>query len=318
MCLDCLTADERNLAIQIIDRSVDAINKRETIPYEADMLELVYTGWIAATRRGLKTAMAYIHEVSTRVTQDDLQVIIEVLRSEAGPKMAKDMREGLLTLFGKSYLNGKAIGLSQQLLDVSFSLRDEVSVNWLTNHHTYWIGNYFDKNISGAISQTVASGLEQGLGRDEVGKLLSNFFEDYPGVPAKPQNYWSGLAGSAMNRSRNFGLIRGYKEVDIAELEIIAMDDERTCPICGEMNGKIIPVGKAYGQVERMIASENPEDVKAVSPWLSFDDISGLDIGQIMDKGMILPPFHFSCRCTVVSFMRKMRGDISRHFRRAA
>ncbi|MGB5105572.1 MAG: hypothetical protein WBP42_02550 [Candidatus Zixiibacteriota bacterium] len=318
MCINCLTADERNLALQIIDRSVEAIEKRETIPYEADMLELVYAGWISATHRGLKAAMEFIHQVSTRMTQDDLQVIMEVLRSETGPTMAKDMRDGLLSLFGKSYLNGKAISLDQQLLDVSFSLRDEVSVNWLTDHHTYWIGNYFDKNISNAIAETVTSGLEQGLGRDEVGNLLRDFFDDYPGVPVKPQNYWSGLAGSAMNRSRNFGLIRGYKEVDIAELEIVALDDELTCPICGEMNGKIIPVGKAYGQVERMIATENPEDVRAVSPWLSFNDISGLDIGQIMDKGMILPPFHFSCRCTVVSYFRKMRGDLSRHFRRAA
>lgn len=301
MCLNCLNTDERSLALQIIDRSIAAVEKRETVPYEADMLELVYLGWISATRRGLKSALEFIHGVSSVMTQDDLQVMLEILRSEAGPNMAGEMRDGLVSLFGRSYLNGKAIGLAQQLADVSFNLRDDVSVEWLTNHHTYWIGNYFDKNLSGAIAETVTTGLEQGLGRDEVGKLLQNFFEDYPGVSAKPASYWSGLAGSAMNRSRNFGLIRGYREVGIEELQILAMEDERTCPICDEMNGKIVPVGRAFGQVERMIASENPEEVKATSPWLSYDEIAGLDIGQIMDKGMILPPFHFSCRCTVVS-----------------
>lgn len=306
------------MALAYVDQSIGMIEKRETVPYEADLLSLIYEGWIVATRRGLKSALTFIQEVSHALSQDDLQVMIEILRTEAGPAMAKEMRDGLLGLFDRAYKNGKAIGLSTQIADVSFNLKDEVSVEWLVNNNSYWIGNYFDRHLSQSIANTVATGLEQGLGRDEVGNLLKGFFENYPGVGIKPQNYWSGLASSAMNRSRNFGLVRGYVEVGIAELQIMAMDDERTCPICGELDGKIIPVARAFSQVEQMIASETPDDVRSVAAWPSVDQIAGLDISEIMDKGVVLPPYHWLCRCTVVSYFKKSKVDLSRHFLRAA
>ncbi len=301
MCIDCLTHDERGLAIGMIDHTLAIVEKRETIPYEEDMLELIYSGWIVATRTGLKAALEYVHAVSSAMTQDDLQAIIEILRSESGRKMANGMTDGLLELFGKSYLNGKASGLSAQLLDVSFTLTDDTAINWLLNHNTYWIGSYFDKNLSGAIAETVGEGMQLGLGRDEIGKLLKDFFREYPGVPIKPDSYWSGLAGTAMNRSRVFGEVSGFREVGIQELQIIAMGDERTCPICEQLDRKIIPVYRAANQVQRMIAAENPEDVKAIAPWLTANELADLNHDQMMNRGIILPPFHSNCRCDVVA-----------------
>ncbi len=301
MCIDCLTHDERAVALGRIDRLLTAIEKRETIPYEEDMLEVIYSGWIVATRKGLKAALEYINQVSTALTQDDLQAMIEILRTEAGSKMAAGMSDDLLDLFGKAYLNGKAHGMSAELLDISFTLPDEKAVTWLLDHNTYWIGNYFDKNLSGAIAQTVSEGITQGLGRDEVGQLLKEFFGEYPGVPVKPDAYWSGLAGTAMNRSRVFGSISGFREIGIQELQILAMGDERTCPICEQLDRKIVPIYRAANQVQRMIAAENPEDVKAVAPWLSAGDLADLNHEQMMNRGVILPPFHANCRCDVVA-----------------
>ncbi len=295
MCINCLTHDERGFALSTIDRQLAAIEKRETIPYEQDMLELIYSGWIVATRTGLKAALEYVHAVASNFTQDDLEAVISILRSEAGKKLAAGMSDDLLNLFGKAYLNGKAVSLSEQLIDISFTLTDETSIEWLLSHNTYWIGSYFDKNLSGAIAQTVSEGMELGLGRDEIGKLLKGFFKEYPGVPVRPDTYWSGLAATSMNRSRVFGSVNGYREIGVRDLQILAMGDERVCPICEQLDRKIIPIARAATQVQQMIATENPEDVRAISPWLPASDIADLSHEQIMNRGVVLPPFHWSC-----------------------
>lgn len=301
MCIDCLTYDERAVALGRIDRLLTAIEKRETIPYEEDMLEVIYSGWIVASRKGLKAALEYINQVSTALTQDDLQAVMEILRTETGAQMAAGMSDDLLDLFGKAYLNGKAHGMSAELLDVSFTLADETSISWLLDHNTYWIGVYFDKNLSGAIAQTVSEGMAQGLGRDGVGQLLKEFFREYPGVAVKPDAYWSGLAATAMNRSRVFGSINGYREVGIRQLQILTMGDERVCPICSQLDRKVIPIHRAATQVQQLIATTNPEEVKAVSPWLSATQLADLNHEEMMDRGVVLPPFHFNCRCDVVA-----------------
>lgn len=301
MCIDCLTHDERAVALGRIDRLLTAIEKRETIPYEEDMLEVIYSGWIVATRKGLKAALEYINQVSTALTQDDLQAIIEILRTETGRKMANGMADGLLELFGKSYLNGKAHALKDELVNISFTLVDETSIEWLHRNNLYWVGSYFDKHISQSVADVVAGGMQEGLGRDEIGKLLKGFFKEYPGVQVRPDQYWSGLAATSMNRSRVFGSVNGYREIGVRDLQILAMGDERVCPICEQLDRKIIPIARAATQVQQMIATENPEDVKAISPWLPASDIADMSHEQIMNRGVVLPPFHGSCRCDVVA-----------------
>jgi len=226
MCLHCLTAPGRELAIELIDQILE---KRETIPYEKNFLTLVLEGWLDASRKGVRAAVEYLNAVNVMMSHEDVIAILGILRSESGTKLAEGMRSDLLTLFDRSYKNGKTISVAATGLDVTFSLIDETAVNWLTDHHAYWIGNFFDKQLSGSIATTVTEGMTQGLGRKEIGNLLENFFEDYPGVPVKPSSYWRGLAANAMNRSRNFGLIGGYQEVGIKQLEIVAVMDERTC-----------------------------------------------------------------------------------------
>jgi len=70
---------------------------------------------------------------------------------------------------------------------------------------------------------------------------------------------------------------------------------------CIEMNGKIISVNSAANQRQQMMNTTNPEDVKQVTPWLPVSEIQNLSISQIMDKGVVLPPYHFNCRTTVVA-----------------
>ena len=55
----------------------------------------------------------------------------------------------------------------------------------------------------------------------------------------------------------------GYRELGVKEIEIVVALDERTCEVCGEMDGKHFPLDKAEG---------------------------------------LTPPFHPNCRCTTVPY----------------
>lgn len=55
----------------------------------------------------------------------------------------------------------------------------------------------------------------------------------------------------------------GYKELGVEEIEIVVSVDEKTCEVCGEMDGKHFPLSKADG---------------------------------------LTPPFHPNCRCTTVPY----------------
>jgi len=96
-------------------------------------------------------------------------------------------------------------------------------------------------------------------------------------------------------------MIKGYQELGIEYLEVLAVMDERTSEICKMMNGRIIPVANAAGQRDAMMAAKSPEDVKTISPWLKPAQLKGLDTKGIMGKGVIMPPYHFHCRTTVVA-----------------
>ncbi|MCK9568853.1 phage head morphogenesis protein [Candidatus Pacearchaeota archaeon] len=299
MCINCLTGDERALAVELIDQIIE---KRRRLPYEEAWLSFVWEEWIVAQKAGLAKARAYIEAVQTTMTHDEIGVVISILRDHIGPEIATPMRTELLDLFEKSYGAGKMIVTeAMPSIDISFGLVDKTAVNWLTDHHLYWIGNYYDKNLSGAIANTVAEGMAQGLGRKEIGKMLGNFFEDYPGVPMKPANYWQGLAANAMSRSRNFGAIGGFDEAGFKDFEIFSAGDEKVCDVCSEMDGKEFSVASAMGQRQQLMNCSDPETVKMVAPWPSIDQITNRSSMELQAAGIGMPPYHWSCRCGIIA-----------------
>jgi SPP1 gp7 family putative phage head morphogenesis protein len=94
------------------------------------------------------------------------------------------------------------------------------------------------------------------------------------------------IARSETIRSSNAGLVEGYKQNGISEIEWFAALDDRLCPFCGEMHGKRLAIGEAW-----------------------FEGGSEMYVGQerlVMDYGDVFwPPLHPNCRCV----MQPVLGD---------
>ncbi len=88
------------------------------------------------------------------------------------------------------------------------------------------------------------------------------------------------IARSETIRSSNAGLVEGFRQSGISEIEWFAALDERLCPFCSEMHGKQIAIGEAW--------------FAAGSVMQVGDEVLMMDYGDVM-----WPPLHPNCRCVM-------------------
>jgi len=303
-----LSKDQARAALEVTDNILTCVcgcdiakaGEGKVLPFENAMVELLLVEWGNATKKSVKEAQKRLTNGYGPIKTREMNNILTIIEQGIVTRFVEGSNNGLPKIINGAYVKGKKDVFKKFKQKVKFAEIDDKAKDWLFDHHMYWIENYYDKHVSKKISDVVTESLKEGLGRKDTGKKLKEFFDDYPGVPNKPEVYWRGTAANAMNRTRNFGLIQGYEELGIKELRVSAIIDERTSSICLRLNGKIIPVSRAVGQRDLLMAADDPEDVKTITPWVSVDEIKGLSTKSIMDKGVIMPPYHFHCRTTVV------------------
>lgn len=275
------------------------------LPFENAMVELLLTKWGSATDAAIESALSHLAANAGELLDSEIAAILQIMRDEIDSAFTAQVASELPPLVTGAYQKGKKDALKRFKINAIFGEFDDRAAEWLNDHHMYWVGNYYDKHVSSQMSSFVAEKMQQGLGRSEIGKELASFFEGYPGIGAKPESYWRGFAANGMNRTRNFGLIQGYQEIGITELVVRAIIDERTSPICREMNGKVISIEAAVAQRDRLMQAQNPEDVKVISPWPKLPDIKGKSGEEVAGQGVVMPPYHYHCRTTVEAVYSK-------------
>ena len=73
-------------------------------------------------------------------------------------------------------------------------------------------------------------------------------------------------------------------EAGIVEYEILAMGDERMCPICGALNGQTFSVRGAQRVINHALSIDDPDKFKKAMPWHTQSP-AGMSKGKlIQDK----------------------------------
>jgi len=176
------------------------------------------------------------------------------------------------------------------------SLPDHRAISVLTRHNCFWLGERYGKAIRPKIAKLAQEALDEGLGRDQLAELLRRGLgEAAPGG----YTYWDVVASSAIVRARSFGTVSGMEEAGITEYEILAMGDERMCPICGALNGTVFSVAETRKVVNKALDITDPKKFKETMPWHKGSPL-GQSISRLTANGQSLPPFHGRCRCTMV------------------
>lgn len=305
MCIDCMTYDELVVSKTTIDHIFESIGLAKAeggkqFPYEPEMLRKLLKEWAAASRKAINSIDQFMTRVQWQdMNSEELKQLLMGFKADLGVGFGAAVQADVYKLLDKSYRKGKSSILMPKGLPLNWLAIDTDAIAWLQEHHIYWIKNFYSRRLSKGIADIVTQGMAQGLGRVDIGKMLKEAFDGYRGLGVQPDAYWRGLASNAMSRSRNFGNLQGYVDAEIKQIEVVAAMDEKTCPICGEMDGKIINVSAAVRQRDAMMAAESPEDVKEIAPWLPLAEIQNRLNGNNADN-IGMPLYHDKCRCTTV------------------
>lgn len=189
-----------------------------------------------------------------------------------------------------------------------FTVKDEQAAAWLKRDSLFWVGDSWDQRLGQRISKATRESLAEGPSRDAVAAKLKERLTQFE----RPDSYWRLVGGAAIVRARSYGAVIRMQHSGVATFRFVAVMDERTSPICREMNGRIFTIEQASTHIERVTGATSPEAVKTTSPWVPPSQVMGKSPVELAAMGVILPPLHGNCRSKVVaeSFKDTIETDV--------
>lgn len=318
------------LTIGIVDRILGGELRADIADYELSLEDALWTRFEAELKKAWRTAVSFWLDLppEPHVTKGDALLTAEAFTGamEGWEKrgVMADMNRAILNMYAiglhsiASQVNRADNGYGEDIEDyikddgvykvpkigisVSFDQQHREALQWLSKDAAFWLTSADQQEklwgdpIGKGITKIVAKGMEDGLGRKEVGSLLKSAFPDLM-EPIK--GYFDVVSSAALVRSRTFGTVQGLLDGGAASYRWVASLDERTCPTCGGLNGTVFDVSFASEQMSGIMGASSPDDVKAISPWVTFDEIDGKSSEELQALGVGLPPVHGRCRCTI-------------------
>lgn len=203
-------------------------------------------------------------------------------------------------------------------IGIDFDLKDRQAIRAMRRNNTFWIGQHYDRNVQENIRDNVRGHiLEQGRHRRTAGAAMQAVVDSSlahvmlpSGWTGTTRSYFESLVANAATVARVQGQLRSFDKLGITTYTIVNPMDERTCPVCGHLDGKVFSVSDGIDHVERVVAADTPDDVRKVHPWIGFTRMSEITktpgsksategTKGLYSAGFSQPPFHFRCRCTV-------------------
>jgi SPP1 gp7 family putative phage head morphogenesis protein len=131
-----------------------------------------------------------------------------------------------------------------------FTLVDTDALDFMANYNLVLAGGVH-RELADGIKRTILSGIATGKSAEEIARDLGTVVKDpeafrHAGgrVFAKAQHRMETIARTEVLRAHNQGRIKFHDQVGVRKLEWMTMLDERVCPVCGPLDGKVFETGK--------------------------------------------------------------------------
>lgn len=188
-------------------------------------------------------------------------------------------------------------------VDPSWAQTNEQAVEALSETTSLFFSEEYERQAERFTDRArgvVASGLEDGLGSEDIGEELRREFAD----TAIHRSYWDTVAAVHVSRSRSFSSAATYAENGVTKYEIVAIMDNRTTPICQELNGKTFEVKAALDQFDKIEDVKTLDQLKRTSPMLRLragrpvlpsGEPMPSTVEALTAAGVLMPPYHYRC-----------------------
>ena len=126
-----------------------------------------------------------------------------------------------------------------------FTLVDTDALDFMANYNLVLAGDVH-RELADGIKRAVFSGIATGKGVEDIVRDLGRVVKDpesfrHAGsrVFSKAQYRMEVIARTEVLRAHNQGRIKFHRRVGVRKLEWMTMEDERVCPVCGPLDGKV-------------------------------------------------------------------------------
>ena len=131
-----------------------------------------------------------------------------------------------------------------------FTLVDTDALDFMTNYNLVLAGDVH-RELADGIKRVVMGGVATGKGVEDIVRDLGRVVKDpesfrYAGskVFTKAQYRMEVIARTEVLRAHNQGRIKFHDQVGVQKLEWMTMEDERVCPVCGPLDGKVFDTAR--------------------------------------------------------------------------
>lgn len=222
---------------------------------------------IAAAARRLDARWTQMSEADReRIVSDAAREILLVPKIIV-PKVQDVMRRQL----GPAIVDTKRATARRDRITIQpvLSAFDEKVVEHAATSQAHYITDQYGwraRQFEQRARDIVSKGLEEGLGRDDIGGRLH---EQLTGPMMRTaRSYWNTVAAIHMTRARSWGQLATFTEAGIDRYVWESVLDEVTSEVCRFMHGKVFEVESAVDRYKQVEASPYPTDVEDLQPWV--------------------------------------------------
>lgn len=205
-----------------------------------------------AALKGLEKLQGELDDILSQLKRDQTLVF----RKSTKDAFTGGIAQGITELTSTSlpfYADLKSDGIDKHATKV-FSIIDTNALDFMTQYNLT-LAEDVNRELADGIKRVIMQGIIEGKGTDEIVRDLGrvviykdSFKQAGTKVFSKAQYRMEMIARTEVLRAHNMGRLKFHEHVGIENLEWMTMGDERTCPVCGLLNGKTFPIDKFPGQ----------------------------------------------------------------------
>jgi hypothetical protein len=252
------------------------------------------------------------------LTEAQLDSYVKKLNRALGDVLTATLAKEVSRAVEAMYLTTKLLASKEMKIKSSFNLVDKRAVEWMKQSYPWWVGDFHSTVLARKITDAArAAVIERGLaGRDAAKMMRDQLTRIYglgPGAPSpvaipktftgSSDQYWAGLANHAAITAQSFSRLSAMADAKLDSYSILAVKDERTCPLCLFMDGKTFSVDSGNELREKILEATNPEEYKEKAGWIYLKQAKTIfdehGIEGLAETSLALPPYHLSCRCII-------------------
>lgn len=107
------------------------------------------------------------------------------------------------------------------------------------------------------------------------------------------------------SRLSAFGFCAEAEVMEVQDYQITEQLDNRICPVCEMMHGKVFRVDAARNALISIITEKNPDNLRSMQPWpkqtkANLEKMSRMSAQDFIDANWHIPPYHPWCRGLLV------------------